>query len=102
MTTYAWTEHHMIVAPMESGLENVIKRVIATYTADDGAGNTASQLMHVVLGAVDPENFTPYESLTLSQVIGWIEALVDTSYWQGYLDDILADAQLVHMECPWD
>lgn len=102
MTTYAWTEHHMIVAPLESGLENVIKRVIATYTADDGAGHTASQLMNITLGDVDPMNFTAYESVTLSQVIGWIEALVDTSYWQTRLNEILTDALLVHMPCPWD
>lgn len=101
MTTYTWTDEQMIVAPSEAGLTNVVKRVIAVYTADDGV-NTSSQLMSVVLDQPDPQNFTPYENLTLLQVVGWIEAKVDTAYWQGYLDDLLLSQAFVLMACPWD
>jgi len=103
MTTYAWTEHHLIVAPTEAGLDNVVKRVMAVYTADDGAGNVSSQLMNVELDPPDPGDFTTYADLTLIQVIGWIEAKVDTGYWQGYLDDMLLSQTFVLMAtCPWD
>ena len=102
MTTYAWTEHHMFVKSSEAGLTDVVKRVVAVYTADDGAGHTAQQLMNITLGPPDPENFTPYEDLTLLQVIGWIENIVDTSYWQGALDQRIADSLLNNPPCPWD
>lgn len=101
MTTYAWTEHQMVVAPSEAGLTNVVKRVLATYTADDGV-NTVSQLMNVELDPPDPENFTPYAELTELQVLGWIEAKVDTVYWQSYLDDMLLTQTFVSLACPWD
>lgn len=92
----------MIVAPTESGLTNVVKRVMAVYTADDGV-NTCSQPMNVELDPPDPGDFTPYDDLTLIQVIGWIEAKVDTGYWQGRLDDMLLSQTFVLMaSCPWD
>lgn len=101
MTTYTWTDEQMIVAPSEAGLTNVVKRVFATYVADDGV-NTYSQLMAVTLDPPDPENFTPYAELTQLQVIGWIEAKVDTVYWQGYMDDMLLSKTFVALSCPWD
>lgn len=101
MTTYTWTEHHMSVLPTEAGLTNVVKRVQADYTADDGA-NIISQMIVVVLNPPDPGNFTPYEDLTLVQVIGWIEEKVNTASLQASLDTRLAQLAEVPMACPWD
>lgn len=101
MTTYAWTEHHMSVRPLEDGLENVVKRIQAVYTATDGA-KTCSQLLVVTLDPPDPENFTPYADLTLTQVIGWIEDKVSTAFWQGALDERLVQMDDVDLPCPWD
>lgn len=101
MTTYAWTEHDLEVAPTEAGLTNVVKRVIAVYTADDGT-KTYSQLVNVTLDPPDPMDFTPFEDLTLLQVTGWMEALIQMGYWQGYLDEQLARQYEVHLPCPWD
>lgn len=101
MTTYAWTEHHMVVAPTEAGLTNVVKRVIAVYTANDGT-KVVSQLLNVELDPPDPMNFTPYASLTLTQVNGWMEAKLSMGTWQGYLDEQLLLQYEVSMACPWD
>lgn len=101
MTTYAWTEHQMVVAPTEAGLTNVVKRVIATYVADDGT-KTFRQLINVALDPPDPQNFTPYASLTESQVNGWMEAKLSMGTWQDYLDEQLLMQYEVPMACPWD
>lgn len=101
MTTYEWTEHQMIVAPTEAGLTNVVKRVIATYVATDGV-YTSSKVLNVALDPPDPMNFTAYESLTLLQVIGWLEAKVSVDDLDSYLDEQLQMQTLVTLPCPWE
>lgn len=101
MTTYAWTEHQMVVAPTEAGLTDVVKRVIAVYEAFDGV-RTSTRLLNVVLDPPDPQNFTPFASLTQLQVNGWLEAKVSVADLQAYLDEQLAAQALVTLECPWE
>jgi hypothetical protein len=93
----------MFVDPEYAGLENVIRRVLATYTADDGAGHTASQLMNIQLNEPDPGTFIPYADLTLPTVLGWLDEKIDAVVWQAELDRRIYEAvNLELMPCPWD
>lgn len=57
-------------------------------------------------GDIDPDTFTPMESLTEAQVVGWLEE--DPNTLAGikaniayYIAQKQAEAQLVHKPAPW-
>lgn len=68
-------------------LDNVIvgTRWEVTGTDEDGNSGTFTGATPFSLDSVNPDNFTPYESLTESEVLGWIKNYVSgssaTSYW---------------------
>jgi hypothetical protein len=64
------------------------------------------------LATVDPDNFTPYESLTESQVLSWIQTSVSSSatgYWDHITERIQKQidekkysiAQVMEVDLPW-
>lgn len=103
--TYSWEVQDMIVDPLESGLTNVVKRVVAVYTASDGLGHSTNQLISVSLPAPNPGSFIPYASLTPADVGGWIETQLGGSLatWRTTLDQRLYElVEYQSMECPWE
>ena len=64
------------------------------------------------LSSVDPDNFTPYESLTEAQVLGWVQNAVSSSamgYWDhiiGRMEKQIEDKkysiqQVMEVDLPW-
>jgi hypothetical protein len=100
---FEWLVQSLQCKPEVDGLENAVMRVIAIYkvTAEDGA--FATQMINVPLGPVFPEDFTPFESLTKEQVIGWIEAALgdDLDILKVNLEAQLELARAVPMYPPW-
>jgi hypothetical protein len=70
-------------------LDNVIigTRWECIGTDEDGYSGTFTGATPFDLATVDPDSFTPYDSLTESQVLGWIQSKVSGSA-MGYWDHI--------------
>lgn len=69
-------------------IENVIVGTQWKVVATDENGKTGEFVgaTPFPLNSVDPENFTPYEDLTETQVLGWVKNYVSgsnkaTNYW---------------------
>ena len=71
MTVWAWKFHTAKVAN-EDGLADVIKSIGYQLTGTRGEGEAAKSFViggETGLGAPDPENFTPFSSLTEAQMV---------------------------------
>jgi hypothetical protein len=91
--TYTWNLTGLTKStPSTLGVENVIigTRWQVTGTDEDGNTGTFSGATPLNLETVDLDNFTPYEELTESQVLGWIQEIVSgsavTNYW-GHISE---------------
>lgn len=71
-------------------LDNVIigTRWEVTGTDEDGYSGTFVGATPFELNTVDPDNFTPYDSLTETQVLSWIQSKVSGSSATAYWDHI--------------
>lgn len=82
-TTYNWTVVQMDAYPEEDGETDVVFNVHWTLTGEE-AGFTGS-----VYGSqsvsIDPDvPFTPYEDLTETQVIGWVQSAMGAEQVASY------------------
>lgn len=79
--TYTWTLKSLKKIDAE-GFEGII--VGSTWecrgTDEDGFSGVFNGATPFNLNDVDPDNFTPYEELTQSQVLGWIQGVVVGTY----------------------
>ena len=82
--TYTW---ELTGLKKQSG-DGITDAVVQTYwkctgTDADGNSGTFSGATPFDLNTIDPDNFTPYESLTEEMVLGWVEAAA-----ASYMDHI--------------
>ena len=104
MTTFNWQISALNCYPQQDNLTDVVFIAHWRCTGTDGE-HTASVYSTCSLPAPDPEAFTPYEDLTLNQVLGWIwnagvnkdatEAAVQTQI------DNLIDPPVITPNLPW-
>lgn len=93
MTTYTWQFPALDVYPTYQGLTNAVYSVHWRLTGNDGSGHVATAYGSQALGPIDPQNFTPFASLTASQVQGWVEAQMgapDVALCKASLDQNIA------------
>lgn len=69
--SYAWAVNSMTAYPEVDGKQDVVFQVAWVCSGTDGVNNTATY------GSVDLQldlaaPFTPYDQLTLGQVLGWV------------------------------
>jgi len=74
--------------PLFNGLTNVIKSVNCFYTAVQGT-LTSSLPFLAELPPPASDEFTPYEQLTNQEVITWVEANSNLSFFQQILNQRL-------------
>jgi len=102
--TYEWNVNTVDVYPSEEGHSNVIYnvhwRLNATDTEVDAEGNpyVASVYGTQSLDTSDLSNFTNFDSVTSSQVQGWVEAAMGEEAVQGLKDGL--DAQIDGLKNP--
>ena len=102
--TYTWNVNTVDVYPSEEGHSNVIYnvhwRLNATDTEVDAEGNpyVASVYGTQSLDTSDLSNFTNFDSVTSSQVQGWVEAAMGEEAVQGLKDGL--DAQIDGLKNP--
>ena len=92
--TYTWDVNTVDVYPTDEGHSNVIYnvhwRLNATDTESDAEGNpyTASVYGTQVLDTSDLSNFTDFDSVTSSQVQGWVESAMGAEEVQSLKDSL--------------
>ena len=92
--SYQWDVKTVDVYPSESGHNNVIYlvhwRLNATDTQVDAEGNpyTASVYGTQNLDTSDLSNFTDFDSVTSSQVQGWVESAMGAEEVQSLKDGL--------------
>jgi hypothetical protein len=102
--TYEWNVNTVDVYPSEEGHSNVIYnvhwRLNATDTEVDAEGNpyVASVYGTQSLDTSDLSNFTDFDSVTSSQVQGWVEGAMGEEAVQGLKDGL--DAQIAALITP--
>ena len=95
--SYTWDVNTVDVYPTDEGHSNVIYnvhwRLNATDTQVDAEGNpyTASVYGTQVLDTSDLSNFTDFESVTSSQVQGWVESAMGAEEVQSLKDGLDAN-----------
>ena len=70
------------------GLKDSIQNVHWVYEATDGT-NTTSSIGVETLDAPSAEGFTPFDELSESDVVAWLEAKMDLDSLKANLDDQL-------------
>jgi len=102
--TYEWNVNTVDVYPSEGDESNVIYnvhwRLNATDTEVDAEGNpyVASVYGTQSLDTSDLSSFTDFDSVTSSQVQGWVEAAMGEEAVQGLKDGL--DAQIAALITP--
>ena len=95
--SYTWDVNTVDVYPTDEGHSNVIYnvhwRLNATDTQVDAEGNpyTASVYGTQVLDTSDLSNFTDFDSVTSSQVQGWVEGAMGAEEVQSLKDNLDAN-----------
>ena len=95
--SYEWNVNTVDVYPTDEGHSNVIYnvhwRLNATDTEVDAEGNpyTASVYGTQVLDTSDLSNFTDFDSVTSSQVQGWVESAMGAEEVQSLKDNLDAN-----------
>jgi hypothetical protein len=95
--SYEWNVNTVDVYPTDEGHSNVIYnvhwRLNATDTQVDAEGNpyTASVYGTQVLDTSDLSNFTDFDSVTSSQVQGWVESAMGAEEVQSLKDSLDAN-----------
>ena len=95
--TYSWTINKLDVHPTEDSLTDVVYNVHYTYIATsdqidpDGNNYTADIIGTVIVGSPDPDDYTEFNDLVKSDVVGWIEPELDVDGMQDDLDAVIAE-----------
>lgn len=103
-TTFTWIIPELTTAKSEDGLTDVVKTVHWRYQASNETFTT--EIYGTVgLSEPNPEEFTPFESLTKEKVVSWLESNLDVEEMQNSLNTqlaLLADPPIVAKTPPWD
>jgi len=90
MTTFNWTISAVERAVSLDGLQDVIQTVHWRYRGTDENGVTAETYGAVAVGQPNPQDFTPFDDVTASDVEGWLEVLLDVPSMQANLEAQIA------------
>ena len=85
MTTFTWAEPVAGRAVSKDGLSDVIQTVHWRYRGTDENGVSAEIYGVTTIGDPNPEDFTPFDKVTASDVQGWLENLLDVPSMQANL-----------------
>jgi hypothetical protein len=104
MINYTWEFPGFECKPDENGLENVITNVHWVYRGHDENEISSYIYGSQILGSANPEAFTPFTQISESQVIGWMENIMDIEAMKAsivtQINQIKAPAS-VTLTAPW-
>ena len=91
MNTYKFHINAVDVHTQVGELEKVVYNVHWSYIGEDENGNKASIIGVQSLEEPNADSFTAFESLVQSDIIGWIEPLMEIADMQANLDAQIAE-----------
>jgi len=90
MITFNWTISAVERAINLDGLQDVIQTIHWRYRGTDENGVTAETYGATAVGAPNPQDFTPFDDVTASDVKAWLEVLLDVPSMQANLEAQIA------------
>ena len=90
MVTFNWTISAVERAVSLDGLQDVIQTVHWRYRGIDENGVTAETYGASSIGEPNPQDFTPFDEVTASDVEGWLVNLLDVPSMQANLEAQIA------------
>ena len=87
--TYSWVIGNLNSKIESNGLENVIENVHWRLQATDENENVVEVYGSCGLGTPEAESFILFDSLTQSDVEGWLESILDVDSLKAGLDSQL-------------
>jgi len=90
MTTFNWTISAVERAVNLDELQDVIQTVHWRYRGTGENEVTAETYGATVVGAPNPQDFTPFDEVTASDVEAWLEELLDVPSMQANLEAQIA------------
>ena len=106
--TYTWTISSLDVAPSEDTLTDVIKVAHWRYRATDSVDALTSEVYGAQgFATPDPAAYTPFDSVTEAQLVGWIEAAMGEermdamNAFLAVAIENLRNPPIVAMPVPW-
>lgn len=102
--TFEFKIKQLEVAPMLGDLENVVTRVRYDYIGTDENRVTSTFVGATPMPAPNSEAYKPFDQLTETDVISWLEEVADKSHMQERITKAI-QAQItpknVDMPLPW-
>jgi len=90
MVTFNWTISAVERAISLDGLSDVIQTIHWRYRGIDENGVTAETYGATAVGEPNPQDFTPFDEVTASDVEGWLVNLLDVPSMQANLEAQIA------------
>ena len=90
MITFNWSIYEVERAVSLNGLSDVIQIVYWGYRGADENGITAKIHGTTLVGTPNPQDFTPFDEVTASDVEGWLVKLLDVPVLQANLEAQIA------------
>lgn len=105
---YTWIISSLDVAPSEDTLIDVIKVAHWRYRVTDSADDLTTEVYGAQgFVAPDPASFTPFDSVTEAQLVGWIEDAMGEERMDAMNASLevglenLRNPPIVTMQAPW-
>jgi hypothetical protein len=86
-TTFTWTISALDCAVSKDGLTNVVETIHWRYRGTNENDTTSEIYGAQSVGDPNPEEFTPYEDLTVEVVSQWLESIMDMEEMQQNIEN---------------
>jgi hypothetical protein len=86
-TTYTWQISALDCAVSKDGLNNIVQTIHWRYRGVNENNTTAEVYGAQSVGDPNPDEFTPYEDLTIEIVSQWLESIMDMEEIQQNIEN---------------
>jgi hypothetical protein len=100
-TTFTWTISALDCAVSKDGLTNVVETIHWRYRGTNENDTTSEVYGAQSVGDPNPEEFTPYEDLTVEVVSQWLESVMDMEEIQQNIENQINELENpIHITLP--
>lgn len=103
--TYTFQITQLEIAPSLDGLTDVVTRVRYNYNGEDEDGNKGTFPGATPMPSPVSGSFVPFDSLTPSEVINWLDSVADKPHMQDVIQEQInnkIDPKYVPAPMPWE
>lgn len=87
MITYKWIFSQFKCKKVNEQFDNIVSVINWRYVGTNENGISADAYGSQEIDEPIPENFTPFNNLTESQVVSWMESFIDVSQMQNEIEN---------------